>query len=76
MRKKKPTIIVDLDGPMGNIFFVALMALKALKKDGAGQETVSEFLRNLKECHSYREAIDMIGEYVTIKAWKGGVPMK
>ncbi len=67
MKKKKPEIIVDMDGPQGNIFFIVLMALKALIKTGASKETRDEFLRNLKECHSYREAVDMIGEYVTIK---------
>lgn len=75
MKKKKPVITVDMDGPEGNIFFIIVKAMKAMIANGATRETRDEFWRNLKECHSYRESVDMINEYVTIKKTKGGVPM-
>lgn len=74
MKKKKPEITINPKGPQGNIFFITILAMKAMTVSGASQETKQEFWRNLKECHSYREAVDMIQLYVTIK-WEGGAPM-
>ena len=71
MKKRKPVITIDMDGPEGMLFFIIFKAMKAMIDDGATRETRDEFWRNLKECHSYRESVDMINEYVTIKNVKG-----
>ena len=71
MKKRKPVITIDMDGPEGKLFFIIFKAVKAMIADGATRETLDEFWRNLKECHSSRESVDMINEYVTIKNVKG-----
>lgn len=86
----KPTIEIDFRGPQGNIFYVLFEARTAVERSAwAGdipweqrerrinnaQIVVVEMQQRVQQAKGYKEALNIIEEYVTIKS-KGGLPMK
>lgn len=79
----KPTIEIDFKGPQGNIFCVLLEANKAIERLATGSSLSmrnavlinAEMRYKVSKAKSYKEALNIIEEYVTIKP-KGGLPMK
>lgn len=62
---EKPNIKINPSGPEGNIYAIIGKAMEAL---------CGIILKRVTAAGSYKEAISIIEEYVTIE-WKGGVPM-
>ena len=63
--KKDEKPFVQLSGQDGNIYNLAALARKALKK--AGQEgNAKKLMDKLILCKSYAEALELIGEYVEV----------
>lgn len=80
----KPTIEIDFNGPQGKIFCVLLEANKAIERLGFAGGSLSmrnatlinaEMRHKVSKAKSYKDALNIIEEYVTIKP-KGGLPMK
>lgn len=86
----KPTIEINFRGPQGNIFYILMSACKAIKdaafvagdiwetrlnKINKSYSIVEELQNRVRKAMSYKEALNIIEEYVTIKP-KGGLPMK
>lgn len=80
----KPTIEIDFNGPQGNIFCVLLEANKAIESLAFAGGSLSmrnatlinaEMRHKVSKATSYKDALNIIEEYVTIKP-KGGLPMK
>lgn len=61
----KPTVHINFDGPDGNIFAIAGIAGRALRRAGLA-DLAKEMYNKLRDTHSYEEALDMISEYVEI----------
>ena len=79
---EKPIIIVDLQGSEGNVFALMVKAraamIAAVPRGGnstqrrwkreAAQVEVARMMKAVMQAHSYDEALDAIGEYVTIQS--------
>lgn len=78
---EKPIVKVDLSGPDGNVFALMQMARAAMlaavphggnpterrwKREHA-QGDASEMMKAVMQTHSYDEALEVIGRYVTIQ---------
>ena len=86
---EKPTITIDPHGPDGNVFALMQAARAAIiaavphiglavQRRWNREKAEGEAARMMKaamQSHSYDEALDIIGQYVTIQV-KGGEPMK
>lgn len=78
---EKPIVKVDLSGPDGNVFALMQMAraamLAAVPRGGNpterrwrrehAQGDASEMMKAAMQTHSYDEALEVIGRYVTIQ---------
>ena len=59
-------VIFDRKGPSGNIFFILANAYGELKECGM-LDAYHEMDRRVKACHSYDDALRVIGEYVDLE---------
>jgi len=57
----RPPIVVDLQGPDGNIFALMGIAAKEINREEA-----DEMLKEVQECKSYEDALRVIVKYVEI----------
>lgn len=64
----KPEITICFDSPQGNIFYILSVAAQAIKAVSFQnqQATVARMRERVKACSSYEEALEVIGEYVTV----------
>ena len=61
----KPVIAYDSRGTTGNIYWILGMAQKLLRR--ANRQTESDKMwERVQNAHSYKEALEIIGEYVTL----------
>lgn len=59
-------VVFDRNGPSGNIFFILANAYGEMKACGLVDE-YREMDRRVKACHSYDDALRVIGEYVDLE---------
>lgn len=63
--KEKPMLIYDSCGPDGNIFAILGQVGRELRRVGRTGE-YNELWNRVNQCESYREALSIINEYVTL----------
>lgn len=59
-------VAFDRRGPSGNIYFIMAAASGELKRYGMS-EASEEMICRVKACHSYDDALRVIGEYVDLE---------
>lgn len=63
LEPKFPHVAVQLSGEDGNIFAIIGRVQRALRKGGASHEDIDAFWREVRDSHSYEQAL------VTIQRW-------
>lgn len=58
----KKVVYFDRNGESGNIFYILSMVCEAI-----GKEKAMECSARVYQCHSYEEALGIIGEYVLLE---------
>lgn len=61
----KPLISYDSRGASGNIYWIIGMVQRVLRREGRDSE-YTEMWERVQKTHSYKEALEVIGEYVTL----------
>lgn len=62
---KKPTLVLNLTGPDGNVFIVLGRAINTLKRNGMEREA-GELSQCYHQAHSYHEVLKIVREYVDL----------
>lgn len=63
MMTEKPTVV--LTGENGNVFNLLAICVRGLEQAGLREES-KELTEKIWACESYNEALNLMGEYVTI----------
>ena len=63
---KKPTLVYNSRGPEGNVYWILGQAKRLMKKNGRIAEW-KELWDRVQNAGSYEEALEIIGEEVTLK---------
>jgi hypothetical protein len=61
-----PDVEVELTGTDGNVFMLAGLVTKEMKRAGVGKSYIDDLRNKVFECGSYEEALVLLGETVTI----------
>jgi hypothetical protein len=69
VKRRRPTVRVDLSGPDGNVFVLRSIVIQTLNSR-LGKQTAVEFGERFQELHesgkTYSDALDLMNEYVNM----------